>query len=171
MNNTSWRLFLSIFSSLDLFITFEISLHFLKPWGSYLYNKTLCTSLSFNDIYLQTTINLVTARKKKKLVVRKMKIVLGNVLHKIEFPKSIKARAFSNTLNPNCSYTVFCFDKYRKYLSQNSCGGHVFNKFERGLPLVLSNVYPISWMHLFLFFNTAEQYLFWMLIFYDCVLI
>ena len=86
-----------------------------------------------------------------------MKIVLGNVLHKIEFPKSIKARAFSNTLNPNCSYTVFCFGKYRKYLSQNSCGGHVFNKFERGLPLVLSNVYPISWMHLFLFCNTAEQ--------------
>ena len=66
-----------------------------------------------------------------------MKIVLGNVLHKIEFPKSIKARAFSNTLNPNCSYTVFCFGKYRKYLSQNSCGGHVFNKFERDLPLVL----------------------------------
>ena len=53
--------------------------------------------------------------------------------------------------------TVFCFGKYRKYLSQNSCGGHVFNKFERGLPLVLSNVYPISWMHLFLFCNTAEQ--------------
>ena len=157
MNNTSWRLFLSIFSSLDLFITFEISLHFLKPWRSYLYNKTLCTSLSCNDIYLQTTINLVTARKKKQLVVRKMKIVVGNVLHKIEFPKSIKARAFSNTLNPNCSYTVFCFGKYRKYLSQNSCGGHVFNKFERGLPLVLPNVYPISWMHLFLFFNTAEQ--------------
>ena len=97
--------FLSIFSSLKLFITFEISLHFLKPWRSYLHNKTLCTSLSFNSIYLQTTINLVTVRKMKKLVVRKMKTVVGNFLHKIEFPKSIKARAFSNTLNPNCSYT------------------------------------------------------------------
>ena len=97
--------FLSIFSSLNLFIVFEISLHFLKLCRSYLNNKTLCTSLSFNDIFLQTTINVVTARKRKKLVVKKMKIVVGNFLHKIEFPKSIEARALSNTLNPNCSYT------------------------------------------------------------------
>ena len=53
--------------------------------------------------------------------------------------------------------TAFCFEKYRKYLSQNSCGGYVFNKFERGLPLVLSNAYQISWMYLFLFCNATKQ--------------
>ena len=99
-----------------------------------------------------TTI-LVTVRKKKKaLVVRKMKTVVGNFLHKIEFLKSIKYSTFSNT-PILIILTQIAF-------TQNSCGGHVFNKCERGLPFVLSKVLAISWMHFFLFWNTSEQILF-----------
>ena len=108
------------------------------------------------------TTSLVTVRKKKKaLVVRKMKIVVGNFLLKIEFLKSIKYSTFSNTpILIILTQIAFCSGKYRKYLSQNSCGGHDFNKCERGLPLVLSKVLAISWMHFFLFWNTSEQILF-----------
>ena len=108
------------------------------------------------------TTSLVAVRKKKKtLVVRKMKIVVGNFLHKIEFLKSIKYSTFSNTsILIILTQIAFCSGKHRKYLSQNSCRGHVFNKCERGLPLVLSKVLPISWMHFFLFWNTLEQILF-----------
>ena len=98
------------------------------------------------------TTNLVTVRQ-KKLVLMKMKIVVGNFLHTIEFLKSIKASTFSNApILTVLTQIAFCYSKYRKYLSQNSCGGHVFNKFEKCLPLVLSKVLPISLIHFFLSF-------------------
>ena len=139
MDNTCYCLF-----SFHFFIL-KTSYHF----RSYLYDKTSCT-LSFNGIYLQMTTNLVTVRKKKKLVLMKMKIVVGNFLHRIEFLKSIKASTFSNApILTVLTQIAFCYSKYRKYLSQNSCGGHVFNKFEKCLPLVLSKVLPISLIHFF----------------------
>ena len=51
---------------------------------------------------------------------------------------------------------VISSSEWRKNFSQNSCDGHLFNKFGKWLPLVLLNLL-IFWMCFLLFWNTLEQ--------------